>query len=551
MVEQFFMNPAGLLAVLALIPLAVFYLMKPKPEEKVMPSMRFFQQEKKDDTLRKAYRKLITNLPLLLQILAVLGFAAALANPYINQLQTSENTVMILDRSASVSGSFQTLKDRLEKRTGEKNTLIVADQDVSVLAEEAPGSRIKTILERMDPVHTETDLVSAIQTAGSYRGKLVVASDLDQTADQRSPVEALESQAERPVEVLKPENGNSWGITSVKPGKNSTEVEVTNFREEPVSIKVSGPEDDKEIEMAPGESRIASFTSKTGKNTVKLPEDGLEVDNHAYYRIPDHEEIEVNYIGSRNRYLDEAIKLMEEATISYSDGQDPDVYFINSDIQDDEKVREIRSGVEQGAAAVITSESGALENVFEYETQRKVKNKSLSINKPVRVSLGSTEYVEWGLSGEGLSSPAAIQELDYGEGKVLAYGIKSQEFRQNFLYPIFWKKTLTGLVERPSISQLNLRTGSTVDTETLNSPEGRRYSGAVELNRTGFYTGQGNTYAVNLVSPEESNIDEISYRDERSSGTVREQKSIRNLVAALIILLVGLDMIYLRYRGDL
>lgn len=551
MVEQFFMNPAGLLAVLALIPLAVFYLMKPKPEEKVMPSMRFFQQEKKDDTLRKAYRKLITNLPLFLQILAVLGFAAALANPYINQLQTSENTVMILDRSASVSGSFQTLKDRLEKRTGEENTLIVADQDVSVLAEEAPGSRIKTILERMDPVHTETDLVSAIQTAGSYRGKLVVASDLDQTADQRSPVEALESQAERPVEVLKPENGNSWGITSVKPGKNSTEVEVTNFREEPVSIKVSGPEDDKEIEMAPGESRIASFTSKTGKNTVKLPEDGLEVDNHAYYRIPDHEEIEVNYIGSRNRYLDEAIKLMEEATISYSDGQDPDIYFINSNIQDDEKVREIRSEVEQGAAAVITTESGALENIFEYETQSKVKNKSLRINKPVRVSLGSTEYVEWGLSGEGLSGPAAIQELDYSEGKVLAYGIKSQKFRQNFLYPIFWKKTLTGLVERPSISQLNLRTGSTVDTETLNSPEGRRYSGAVELNRTGFYTGQGNTYAVNLVSPEESNIDEISYRDERSSGTVREQKSIRNLVAALIILLVGLDMIYLRYRGDL
>ena len=112
-IEDIFLNPIGLLAVLSILPLLIFYLMKPKPEERVMPSMMFFREEKEDDKLRKAYRKLISNLPLLLQIFAVLAFAAAFANPYMNMSQPSQKSVIVLDQSSSVKPNFEHLKDKV------------------------------------------------------------------------------------------------------------------------------------------------------------------------------------------------------------------------------------------------------------------------------------------------------------------------------------------------------------------------------------------------------------------------------------------------------
>ena len=552
-VKQFFLNPAGLIAVLAVIPLLIFYLMKPKPEEQIMPSMRFFQEEKKDDTLRRAYRKLITNLPLLLQLLAILGFAGAIANPYMTAQESSEKTVMVLDRSASVSDGFNYLKQELEDYTGEENTLIVADSEVKVLAESAPESRIKTILQRMEPVHTETDLVSALRIAQNYDGELVVASDLDQTLDQRNPVENLENQAQRPVEVIDPRNTNNWGITSVKPGENTSEIEVSNFREQNTSIEVDTPEGTREILMAPETSTVIKVETGKGRNRVELPDDGMDADNTAYIQVPNLDTVKMRYDGPVNRYLDKAVELASGVQMNYTETTEtPDVYFLATDPDSGER-EEIRQNVEKGAAAVITPNSDALSEIFGYNTTEKIRNTSLTINQPVRTSLGEVRVIDRGIkTGKPLTTPGyGIKRIEYGEGTVIAYNIVESDFEKNFVYPVFWRDLIQDIVNRPSISNLNKEIGETIQAESIQSPGGKRYTETAEMNRTGFYTTGSRTYAVNLESSRESDIQKKEYSQDTASGSIKVNKSLQHLAILIILLLVGTDMIYLWYRGDL
>ncbi|MDY6768979.1 MAG: BatA domain-containing protein, partial [Candidatus Nanohaloarchaea archaeon] len=80
--QQYFLTPIGLIALLALIPLILFYLMRPDPEERMMPSMQFFMEEERSGRMQNAIRMLQRNLVLLLHVLFIGLLAAALAGPY-------------------------------------------------------------------------------------------------------------------------------------------------------------------------------------------------------------------------------------------------------------------------------------------------------------------------------------------------------------------------------------------------------------------------------------------------------------------------------------
>ncbi|MFB6215450.1 MAG: BatA domain-containing protein, partial [Candidatus Aenigmatarchaeota archaeon] len=76
--SKYFLQPEGLLALAALIPLLIFYLIQKKPEQQIMPSMMFFMRDKKSGKARQAFRTLLRNWLLLLHILLIAGFAAAI-----------------------------------------------------------------------------------------------------------------------------------------------------------------------------------------------------------------------------------------------------------------------------------------------------------------------------------------------------------------------------------------------------------------------------------------------------------------------------------------
>lgn len=520
-----------------------------------MPSMRFFQQDTGTSQLKKAFRTLLRNFVLLLQILAVIGFAVVLAEPFTNTFEQPEDTVLILDRSASMGEEFQELKRQIESRLGEENTLILVDDEVTVRSENSPPSEIKRILDRIQPVQTETDVVSALDTARNYEGELLIASDLDQTYDQRSVSDKLGSHSSRPVEIVNPRKTNDWGITSVEPGRNTTYVEITNFEQTENSIEVRNNNDPRQLELGAEATVRVSFSSTPGQNTITLPEDGFSADNTAYYIVPETETTQVAYIGPVNQFFSTAVQLINGTSLQYVQEEVPEteIYVIGGKVSDAEKLNEIEDKVDSGASAVVFPRSRALSQNFNFEVSPNQVNRTVRINQPQRISLGETTVFENDIAGgDSLATPeTAVKIHEYGEGEVMAYNIDETGFRQNFLYPIFWKSAFSRLSDRPDISDLNLETGEIVQENVLNSPKGQRFEEEIELNQTGFYRSENIVYAANLESEDESSLESPDYDLKNSKDTAKIRENAQNIAIILLLLLIGIEIAYLWYRGDL
>ena len=550
-----FLNPLGILGLLALIPLLIFYLVKPKPEEQVMPSMRFFRQDEGKSQVRSAFRKILRNLVLILHIFIIAGFALAFAEPYIQGFETPANTVIILDRSASMHGEIQNSQEFIESRLGERNTLILTDSEIEVKAERAQPSRIREILERIKTVDTETDIASALDRAKTYEGRLVIASDLDQTVDDRNIPEILDSQVSKPVEIMQTSEKNSWGITDMNIRQNTTQAEIQNFKETGTELTVSANSNERRIQLDAGEAILADFQNKKGENTIQLPEDSMSSDNTARYVIPDRGKTEIDYTGPENKYFLKAVELIETVQLQENSRNSGSAHIIvlAGDRTGEENNSEIRQKVRRGGSAVVFRNSNALEQVFKFNKSSKTRNTSVSITYPQNIDLGRTSFIDRGIKeGFNLSQPgSAVKIHEYGEGKVLAYNINDEDFRTNFLYPVFWKSVFSRLSDRPTVEELNLETGDVVKSSRLEAPDGRRYEGEIEVNQTGFYTSDRSSYAVNLLSQDESSPDEPSYTASTNNELKQVDESLQNFAIFLITGLILVEVSYLWYRGDL
>src|SRR3989338_6927564 len=115
-----FQRPLGLWALIAVAVFVILYLRRPKPQDKIIPSLMFII---KDDKRSKQYsflQKLMTNLLFLIQLLSILGLALVAAAPYarLNYDVTLENTAIILDVSASMQAKEKGIS-RFDKALGQ------------------------------------------------------------------------------------------------------------------------------------------------------------------------------------------------------------------------------------------------------------------------------------------------------------------------------------------------------------------------------------------------------------------------------------------------
>ena len=97
MVALPFQRPLGLLALIAVAIFIFLYLRRPKPQEKIIPSLMFVMQDNKRSRQYSFFQKLMTNLLFLLQLLSILGLALVAAAPFakLKYDVTLENTVII------------------------------------------------------------------------------------------------------------------------------------------------------------------------------------------------------------------------------------------------------------------------------------------------------------------------------------------------------------------------------------------------------------------------------------------------------------------------
>lgn len=561
--NNYFSNPLGLLALLALIPLAVFYLVKKEPEEQVMPSFMFFHDEDEMSSTQSSFRKLMRNLLLLLHVLVIIGFAAAFAQPYIPGAGTPEHSVLVIDRSASMSGDLGETKDFLRENLGNRNTVIAVDNDATLLAENVPSSEAASIIGNVRQKDTGTDIASGLERAAEYEGSVFIGSDLDQTVDGSGVEDILDRlEAEgRGYETIDLERRNSWGVVSLEPGRENTSIGVKNFesRENTITVSVNGEQ--RELTIRGDSVETLTVESTSGRNTVELKQDDFSEDNTAYFYIPDDRSFDITLISDEeNRYLAKAFELIEFTDIEYRkppiEGElDADMYIIGStDRVVSDTVEEIDSQVRNGKDLVVFGHQDLQHLGFDLpvEDNGGYVNRSVSITDPVNIDLGTVEIRDVERNGgERLTTGTnAMIRSDYGSGELLFYNVKDSTFNQEFMYPVFWQGIGNEMLDRTPVEDLNYRTGQEINEERITKPSGAERSGRVELEQQGFYNTSRGTVAVNLLNRDESLRDGMEIGSAPHSETETEA-SVQHLVIALLLLLALAEMGYLYRIGDI
>ncbi|MFB6245019.1 MAG: BatA domain-containing protein [Candidatus Nanohaloarchaea archaeon] len=546
MLSNFFAAPDGLVALASLVPLLLFYFMKPEPEQQVMPSMAFFMENKKSGRMEQAISRLRRNLLLLLHILIVIGMAAAIAQPLAKGETKSERAVVVVDVSASMQDDFGSAKSFATSELGKKNTVIISGEQTEVKMTGASPSRVRLFMSGLTPKDVETDVVSGLETAQSYQGKIIVASDLAQTSGTGSPEETIESlQKSRDVAVYSGSQDNNWGIVGLDPGRNST-AEIANFMEKSAEITVNTPQGQEKIGVDAGETRELSFSADTGTNTISLPADGLSADNKAYVSIPQNQTVDITMIADEeNPYFREAAKAIRFANYEYISPPvrkelDADIYVVG---KTDRILKSTAGNIEEqtrnGDSMIIFGQPGLSRKGFNsMPSLGDEKNASVDITEPRRIGVGETDVRSVsGFGGTSWSQPeSAIMHKELGSGEVLLYNIDDADFRHKFLYPVFWRDAFRELVDRKSTDQLNIETGNTI--------------GNIRINSAGFHNVSGHVYAANLESYDESSSEPKQVESETDKDSQETKKPVQNIAAVLLALLSVGELAYLRWLGE-
>jgi len=516
-----------------------------------MPSMKFFQKDKKSGRLQKALKVLQRNMMLLLHVLMIAGLAAGIANPYIMGEQRPESAVIVIDNSASMKPVFDQVKQEATSQAGRSNTVIVANDETEIALEKASLSETQRFIRGLEVEETGTNIVRAVQRAGNYEGKVFLATDFQQTAETDTDIKDLVKtvSTSRPLETFDPTKSNEWGIVDLEiDGENATAF-IQNFRDQRASIDVEVGDGSRSLDLKAGELRRLSFTLQKGKNTLSLEEDGFEIDNTAHIYRPSDDDTRVAVVDDeKNRYLMKALDLVENVDPVYVRPSESlpqsDVYILGRmDSLQELDTQKMVSELKQGKGLVLYAQSGAedISSDLPVSSTGEAFNSSVEVSEPVEIETGNISLLESEVDGESVSTPKeALQFADVGDGEFVYFNFGSQEFRESLDYPVFWKQVIERAAGRPSAQDLNLETGSTVLAEEK----------SIEITETGFQELDGKMYASNLLNGEESRFE--SFEIEHSSAdTVEQPQSLQALPVLLIIVLGLFEMAYLYRRGEI
>ncbi|MEO7110729.1 MAG: BatA domain-containing protein, partial [Polyangiaceae bacterium] len=100
------LNPRGLLLLAALIPLVVMYILKIRRERLRVPSTWLWAAAERDLLAKHPFKKLVAQVPLILQILALLLLVLALSRPAARGgTIIGDHIAIVIDTSASMGAS--------------------------------------------------------------------------------------------------------------------------------------------------------------------------------------------------------------------------------------------------------------------------------------------------------------------------------------------------------------------------------------------------------------------------------------------------------------
>ena len=596
--QDLFLSPLGLVALLAAVPVVVLYLIQPDPRRVELPTIRFLFEERGEDASNPLLERIKRSLLLLLQLLVVVGLAASLAGPYVDvsRSQTVEETVLVVDGSASMateSGGatrFDRALAAARESTSGTNSVVFAGGDVEVVLRDGGPCDVAATLDGLSVTGAPGDLGTAISQAASVAGedaRIVVVSDFAGGSNWDDAVRSARARGLL-VELRQFAGGGADNVGIVDRSFSGTNVtlSVKNYGEAAATRTLSLGDQRRELDLGPGAiERVTLAVPAGGGRATLSPGDSFAVDDAAYLAAPDESTVDVLLLtNDRDRYLATALSVIPQVRLTVD--APPTTVSADYDVivySDANAERLLRGSVDAGRDALergggvavvaqrdppdaygdllLVSPGGVGTNPSIGRVATDELTRDLDFPPPESYLTGSLR------SGEALVRTADGTPLvatdTRGPGRVLYYGYvpDGDTFRYYYQYPVFWKRAVFYLAGREPLASLNRASGTSLrfGNEThVATPGGSVTARAVRLDRVGYYATGDRRVGVSLYSEPESDVaaETLSARSDGTDAVARESESRvpRPLtwVVALFALAVAVgEVAFLRRRGDL
>ena len=526
MVNLPFSRPFGLWALGAVAVFIILYLRRPKPQDKIIPSLMFIMQDKKRSKQYSFLQKLMTNLLFLLQLLAILGLALVAAAPFIKLKYdtTLENTVVIIDVSASMQAKekgvsrFDAAIDGARKVLSGRNSIIMAENAPLIVLENEDTNIALDVLSKIKAKATTTNIGDALLLAkdilGDRPGRIVVFSDfLSTEGPDIGVVKTTLTSEDKLVDFVDVSNSaKNTGIIKLEVTKYNTKVYIKNFDKDAVQRTIKIVKDGKtitqtKVSIAPNSVENFVFDTPSGISRVELdPKDGLEADDVGYIATPPKIKSSVLLItNEKSSNLELALGAAKDVDL---DVVNPPVLTINTKKEKIEPYRhdmiivykinnankkdgivpgtfnDIEDYVNNGGNLVIAAQ----DDLKSIDTRSlllvDLKNK---ITKPAKACAETINQITkqfekekcftavgsyFGADAKKATITFASADdktplIVYGEkqkGRIAFYGIidDASDFKTLPSYPIFWNSLINFMIGTEDVKDFNFKTGKIV-----------------------------------------------------------------------------------------
>lgn len=335
----------GLWLLALLAPLVVFYILKVQRSRLRVPSTWLWLEAKRDMMARSPFKRLILELPLILQALALAALAFAASRPATTgRAVEGDHVAILVDTSASMGAQDEqsTRLDRAKQVAhdlvkslppGSDAMILDAGKDARVaLPPDRDTRRMHAAIDRLAARDVEGDLAASIalavnrlkQQGGSRRIYVITDGNLARPAPLEAavPMEIIRVGAAQPNVAIVRVDVRSGDDPAVKKEQVQAFLLVANFGNAPrelyVTMKQRGASDtlaSRKVLVGAGEKLpvVLTFHPTPGDYGTGLlfelsPHDALPVDDVAFGRIPPGRKLPVVLAsaGERSGWLERA-----------------------------------------------------------------------------------------------------------------------------------------------------------------------------------------------------------------------------------------------------
>lgn len=539
-------NPAGLLFLLAALPILALHLLKPRRAEVAVSSAMLWEAETVGATAAKPWQRIPPTVLLLLQLLLVVLGSLLLANPVVvTETALAEHTVVVLDTSASM-GSADGDPDRL---TLAKTTAIGLLDDLPqqgrislVTAGPTPRVRVSATTD-FDAFESAVRAVRLTDGPADLQAAMTLADGLE-TPDAQLGIVLVSDGAHSSVELAALPDGVTHelvGSSDVNHALTGLDVartddglmvsvvaEVTGGAGVKVPLRFDVDDVTRavlEVEIEPGTPTALEVPLPDGEQVIARlgGDDLLAIDNTAYAVTRSRADVAISIHGEPDPFITALLDVLPGIEIVDPDIETPEVsIFIGEPVPDD-ITRPFLAIASPGGAPGITEDGDVEQPVV---TLVRSSDPLLSGLDLTRLRIASAQSItaptgEVLLAAEG--APLLVRGASGGVPFLyLGFEPSNSTLPVELAFPVLGSRIieeLSGAVTVPATLQvgdpITPPAGRDVVVVSPNGTVRERAAGAgaITTDRPGFWTitpagGAARTIAVSL-GPAESQIDPL------------------------------------------